>query len=228
MGAEKMILQSKIKDFIIEIELYARQKLHNPVEVGELLQIVLQTGMRDPFEGLIFQAKILVRTQEIMKRIGPGAEGYENLSIEFQTGMNKAIGHIQALIKKAPHDVEQKFIDSFLEVQPENIHRLIELLSDLKWIKNYHIDGKLLPYETTSAAQNGFSSKAGKNKSYEREAAPLCQIRRSAFFALLLFILFLFIDPPVTILGWVLTLGIAAFLMYIVIQSHHMTRLPNS
>jgi hypothetical protein len=40
----------------------------------------------------------------------------------------------------------------------------------------------------------------------------------------ILFVLFLFIDPPVTIFGWILSLGIAAFLMYIILQIYIMNR----
>ena len=82
-----MNVRLEMKDFIDELEIYAKRKLNYPVEVGELLQIVMQTELVAEFEDLIFQAKFLVRTQEIMKRISPGMDGFEKLSTEFQSSV---------------------------------------------------------------------------------------------------------------------------------------------
>jgi hypothetical protein len=117
------------------------------VEVGELLQIIVQTGLVNEFEELIFQAKFLVRTQEIMRRIGPGAEGFQKLYTAFQSGMKKSIDILKILISGATAEFAQKFVETFLTMKNESIDRLTNLFTDLSWVKNWQIDGKPLPHE---------------------------------------------------------------------------------
>jgi hypothetical protein len=58
----------------------------------------------------------------------------------------------------------------------------------------------------------------------EDETEPLVRIQKSVLSIAVLFFLFLFIDSPVTVIGWILLLGIAAFLAYIIIQIHAIKR----
>ena len=44
----------------------------------------------------------------------------------------------------------------------------------------------------------------------------------------ILLVLFLFIDPPVTILGWIISLWIAALLVYIIVQMFFLRSNTNS
>ncbi len=92
----------KIKNFIEELEVFAEQKLNYPAEIGELLQIVIDTGMTKEFNDLIFKAKFLVRTREIMKRIGPGMDGFEKLSSEFQSGVKEADSIFNMVVERTP------------------------------------------------------------------------------------------------------------------------------
>jgi hypothetical protein len=141
-----MNVRPNIQEFVAKLESYAKQKLNYPAEVGELLQIVETTGMTDGFEELIFQAKFLVRTQEIMKRIGPGSEGFQKLYTEFQSGLKKSTDILKELISRTPMEIAQKFSETFMTTDTENIDRLMKLFIDLSWIKNWQIDGKPLPY----------------------------------------------------------------------------------
>jgi hypothetical protein len=223
-----MTLRPDIIEFIDALEVFAKRKLNYPLEVGELLQMSAQTGLTREFEELIFQAKFLVRTQEVMKRIGKDAQGFEKLSVEFQSGLEKAMNLLKNLSERAGQEGVQKYSTMFFAMETESIARLMILFSDLSWIKNYQVDGKLLPYETVS--MNLTSSK--KNSNLEKGTPQqvnqlknaLSRIQRSAVLAAVLFVLVALIDPPVTILGWILTLGIIALLVYISIQLYFLHR----
>jgi len=203
----------KIKSFIEELEVFAEQKLNYPAEIGELLQIVMDTGMTKEFDDLIFQAKFLVRTREIMKRIGPGTDGFEKLSSEFQSSIKDADSIFNMIVDRTPLSSARKLTNTFNIAETESFNRLMKLFFDLSWIKNWQIDGKSLPYETNFTAKSGHHTKADEEKS-----EPLIRIQKSAFSIAILFILLLFIDPPVTVIGWILSLGIAVFLVYIIVQ----------
>jgi hypothetical protein len=223
-----MNIRPDMKDFIDELEIYAKRKLNYPVEVGELLQIVIQTGLVGEFEDLIFQAKFLVRTQEIMKRIGPGMDGFEKLSTEFQSSVKKSINFLNMLVERAPSDVSRKLADMFTVMETDSFNRLIKLLSDLSWIKNWQVDGKPLPYEMKSDVKLSLQNIEEGNVHGEKIILSLVQIQKSALLCAILFLLFLLIDSPVTIFGWILSLGIEAFLVYIIFQIYSINRTPKS
>jgi len=217
-----------MKDFIDELEIYAKRKLNYPAEVGELLQIVMQTGLVGEFEGLIFQAKFLVRTQEIMKRIGPGMDGFEKLSTEFQSSVKKSIDSLNMIVERAPSDIARKLTDTFIVMETDSFSRLMKLFSDLSWIKRWQVDGKPLPYEMKSAIIVDYQDGTKEKELEEKASVPLVRIQKSALLCAILFLLFLLIDSPVTILGWILSLGIAVFLVYIILQIYSIKRTPKS
>ena len=223
-----MNVRRDMKDFIAELEIYTKRKLNYPTEVGELLQIVMQTGLIGEFEDLIFQAKFLVRTQEIMKRIGPGVDGFEKLSTEFQSSMKKSIDFLNLLVERAPSDVARKLTDMFIVMETDSFSRLMKLFSDLSWIKRWQVDGKPLPYETKSAVLVEYQDGTKEKELGEKASVSLVRIQKSALLCAILFLFFLLIDSPVTILGWILSLGIAVFLMYIILQIYSIKKTPKS
>jgi hypothetical protein len=223
-----MTLRPDIVEFVADLEMFVKRKLNYPVEVGELLQIVVQTGLVGEFEDLIFQAKFLVRTQEIMKRIGPGMDGFEKLSTEFQSSVKKSINFLNMLVERAPSDVSRKLADMFTVMETDSFNRLMKLLSDLSWIKNWQVDGKPLPYEMKSDVKLSLQNIEEGDVHGEKINLILVQIQKSALLCAILFLLFLLIDSPVTIFGWILSLGIAVFLMYIIFQIYSIKRTSKS
>jgi len=215
-----------IEEFIRKLEMYAKRKLYYPMEVRKLLLIVIQKGLVDEFDGLIFQAKFLVRTQEIMKRIGPGMDGFEKLSTEFQSSMKKSIDFLNLLVEKAPSDIARKLTDMFVVKETDSFSRLMKLFSDLSCIKNWQVDGKPLPYETKPNIKSDLLYNVERKVRGEEPNLPLVRIQQSAWLGTLFVVLMLCVDPPVTVLGWCLSLGIAVFLVYIILQIYVLKRTP--
>ena len=227
-----MNIRPDIVEFVVDLEVFRKRKLNYPLEVAELLQIAVQTGLISEFEELTFQAKFLTRTQNIMKQIGHETKEFEKLSTEFHSGIEKSLNLLKTLVGRVATDVIQKYSDAFFAMETESFTRLMKLYSDLSWIKNWQIDGKLLPYETKlskiNATQEHTNRQTIGNNQNNKSTKSLSRVQRSAVLTAILFILFLLIDPPVTILGWILSLGIAALLAYIVIQILFLTKNPNS
>jgi hypothetical protein len=208
-----------IKGFVNELESYAKQKLNYPDEIQELLKIIEKSGTIKEFEDLILQAKFLVKTQEIIKRIGPGTDGFEKISSEFQSGVKKAKDLLDLIMNSAPSDFTRELKSSFNLEETDNFNRLLKLFYDLSWIKNWQIDGKLLPFDTQSEEKPNY-----KNGEKENETELLTRIQKSALSIAALLIMYLFIDYPITVIGRILLVGIAAFLTYIIIQIHEIKR----
>ena len=226
-----MIVRPDIAEFVANLEVFGKRKLNYPVEIGEILQIAFQTGLTNEFEELIFQAKFLTRTQDVMRKIGNEAEGFEKLSAEFQTGINRSMELLKILVGSSSVDIIRKYSDTFFAMETEGFLRLMNLYSDLSWIKNWQIDGRPLPYEREllkTTAHRDHVNRQRKEKQLNQSAKSFARIQKSAMLGVILFVLFLLIDPPVTILGWIISLWIAVLLVYIVIQIVLYQRTQNS
>lgn len=208
-----------IQKFINELEIYSNRKLNYPEEVGQILQIVMQTGLVGEFEDLIFQAKFFVSTQELMKRIGPSTDGFEKLSAEYQKSIKTAMNILKTIMEEPQSDVDKEWAKKFVAIDADGLNRFVKLSSDLGAIKNWQIDGKPLPYNSNPAV-----SLRSQDDTKKKAVVLLIRIQKSALLSMVLFILFLFLDTPVTTLGWILSLGIAAFLLYIILQISIMNR----
>ncbi len=215
-----------INEFIRQLETYTGKKLNYPAKLGELLLLVEQTGSINDFEELIFQAKFLVKSGEMMQRIGPGTEGFERLSTEFQTSVKNSVSRLKLLIEKAPAaNTRQHFADLF-SAEADGIENFMKLASDLRWIKNWQVDGMPMPYESNEPPSAGSENRGdGRLKSKGEDDAkenPLARIRSGSGLAAALMVLSILIDPPATILGWTLSVVIIALLAYIVLQLHRL------
>jgi len=227
-----MNIRPDIAEFVVELELFGKRRLNYPLEVGELLQITVQTGLINEFEELIFQAKFLTRTQDVLQRIGPDAQGFDKLSAELQSGVKRSLDLLKMLVERSAADVTQKYSDIFFAMETESFACLMKLYFDLSWIKNWQIDGKLLPYETKSLIITTHQEQTNRQtielNPKTKSTNSLSRIQKSAVLAAILFVLCILIDPPITIFGWALSVGIAVLLVYIVIQTFFLTRNPNS
>lgn len=216
-----MIVSPEILKFVEKLEAYAGQKMHYPVELGVLLQCAAASGRTQELNELCFQAKFLVRTNEIIKRIGPGGEGYEKLVSEFQLSAQKINKTIQELMKNIPEEDIARFKNIFNDTQGEGVQYFINFMIDVSWLKNWQVDGNLMPFEKNNAVQENSKREEGGG---ERTIRSLAQIQRSASMSVVLLIVYLVVDSPVTFLGWLLSLGIAAFLLYIIFEIYYLSR----
>ena len=197
--------RTEIKDFLDRLHIFSGQRILHPSELVFFLESISSGTKQEIFKDLVFQAKFVTKTQEVMKRIGVGANGFEKLSNELQTGVSKSVALMKELSKDATW--EKQFQIQFLSSDGAGLQRFMEFLGDLSWVKNWQVDGNPMPYDTRWSA--GVTSNLQRNQK---------QLVRTSILAYLLFVAFLFIDPPATTLGWILSLGILVMLSYIVFE----------
>jgi cation transport ATPase len=222
--------QSKVDIFIHQLQISTRHSLSYPNELSCILALTFKEGKSQLFEDLIFHAKFIVKTQEVMNRIGPKADGFEKIASEFQSSVKHATELLGAMVESS--DQKDDFEAKIFSFETDSFTRLMKLFSDLSWIKNWQIDGKPLPYEMKSSmiipAQENVTQQTKEEQRQHQSTKSITRILGSAVLGMILFVLFLLIDSPVTILGWILSLWIAALLVYIVIQILFFMRNKNS
>ncbi len=131
--------------FLDELQRSSSRTLKFPREVGLLLEASAGTDNHDRFEEIVFLAKFLTKTYEIMQRIGPDGEGYDKLSREFQQSGEKVSAAVQDILTTVPENLRVHFTQSFLTMDPQSFAQYLDLLSDLTVIKNWMLDGNPLP-----------------------------------------------------------------------------------
>ena len=195
MAENEKIFSTETEALLDQLDRRSTDKLHFRVEVGRLIEAASSSANRSTFDDLIFRAKFAVKTRDVMKRIGPGAEGFEKLSKEFQESIKETSSLLAVLTSSLPQNDREEFRRQFLQIESASFQNLLLLLSDLAAVKNWLIDGHSLPTESPRKSGNHSSSS---------NQITLKQLRASSVVALLLLAAFLVIEPPVTTIGWAL------------------------
>ncbi len=200
------------QQFAEQLRAFASGRLNYPRDIAVLVDLSWKQNMGQVFRDVIFHAKFAVKTKEVMARIGRDGQGYDKLSGEFQNSVEKTTTLLKTILKEAPADIKERFVNSFFSLDQESFANLAKLLEDLCWVKNWEVDGNSLPLNDDQTP-----AISGRNPS--REAVSW--IRKSSVLGLVLILLLLIADPPVTSLGWGIAIVVALLLLVIVLSSHN-------
>jgi hypothetical protein len=133
--------------FIRDLQVYSNSKLFFTAEMEFLLSETVLRQMGQPLLDAAFHAKFIVKTQEVMRRIGPNADGFDKLAAELQASIEKASSLLKTIVKEADEGVKKTFTHTFFRMDSEGFSNLMKLFSDLAWLKNWENDGKRIPFE---------------------------------------------------------------------------------
>ncbi len=135
-----MKISPETTHLVEEVEVLAHQRLHNSADLAVLLEIAKSQPQEQVLDNLSFLSKFLTKTFAVMTRIGKNGEGYEKLSREFTENLEKATSQLRAMMNEAPDDVRRRFTSEYFTMSPDALNRLMHLLNDLSWYKNWKID----------------------------------------------------------------------------------------
>ena len=138
-------LPEEINRFLEQLGQFASRELPYGDDVGVLLARAKQLGDIQSFEDLIFVSKFVSKSIEVMRRIGPNADGYQKLATEFKENAERASTLAKALLDRGDAAEKQRFHDEYFGNDQESFGRFLGLLGDLGWVKNWRVDGKPLP-----------------------------------------------------------------------------------
>jgi hypothetical protein len=216
-------LHPSSKQFIDDLQQYSGRTLAFPQEIGFLVDQTRERGMEQLFLDVIFHAKFATKTKEVMSRIGPGVDGYDKLSVEFQTSIEKVSTLLKTIVKESSDEIKRHFVEDFFSLDQASFSRFTGLLEDLSWVKNWEVDGKSLPISKTSLKTAGPVERVAPSiKDGAKQSENVPRIRNGALLGIVLMLLLFFVDPPVTFLGWGLAIVVVLMLLYISMATHAM------
>jgi hypothetical protein len=140
-----MDVKPRTLEFLRELERSSNQKLNFPKELAHLLDAARQHQKMDAFEEAIFLAKFITKSAAIMRRIGPDGEGFDKLSAEVESGIQKTSQLLSGISASCPDEAAKHQAVLFFSMSHETLDRLMKLFADLTLVKNWVLDKKPLP-----------------------------------------------------------------------------------
>ena len=137
-----MILSENTKKLLDKINVLSGRRLQRSMDLGTLIEIASVLGREQVLDDLAFHAKFLTKSFDLMQRIGKDGEGYDKLSSEFSSNVQKCQSLINALTEGSEGTTASHFTSTYCTVGEMTMDNLMQLFHDLGWYKNYRIDTK--------------------------------------------------------------------------------------
>ncbi len=198
-----------IDRFLDQVEQHAKRSMVHRGDVAALLHAASARSMEQAFQDAVFHATFVIKTRDVMKRVGAGGEGFDTLKAEFIEGIERVSALLRTLVKEESDEVKDRFAGRFFRVEKDCLDRLLDLMSDLALIKHWEVDGHPLPFPARE------HTRTERKTGAETMQLHLRNMTRAARLALVLLIILFIIDGPFTILGWVTALIVAGLLIVI-------------
>jgi len=143
-----VMIRSETRTLLDSVEHHTGHELQLRDRISLLMEMAVAHRQEHVFHDLIFLAKFLWNSYNVMQRIGSDAEGYPKLAAEFRDSVEKFSTLVKTLVKEGPEEVKESFKADFLRLSGDSLDNLIRLARDLSWIKNYSIDTRQPIFES--------------------------------------------------------------------------------
>ncbi len=117
------------------LDQYSQGSLRKKNDVAVLLELAALQLNADIIAELSFHGSAMWRVFSVMRKSSPGSEGFMQLETEFANAMNILREHILLLSGDAEEEIQTRFHDTYLHVQPGAIRNLCDLAHDLSHFK---------------------------------------------------------------------------------------------
>ena len=141
-----MTLRPETRQFLTDLQKFAGRLFVHKETIGQLLDQAHAHGTMQVFEDIAFLAKFVSKTFDLLQRIGPDGDGFMKISAEFQSNVEKANTLVKTLVKESPDPVKLPTVETFLRLDQESMAAFMNLMRELAWVKNWMVDGKVLPW----------------------------------------------------------------------------------
>jgi hypothetical protein len=138
-------ISPKTQEFVRQLNDFSARKLTRQDDLAILLELALTKNQKKELEEIAFLAKFLSNTNAILKRSSSDAEGYDKLSQEFRSNLDKVIEALKGIVAEAPSTTKEDFSSRFFSLTADGFENLMNLLCDLNWLKNWINDQKPFP-----------------------------------------------------------------------------------
>ena len=126
--------------FLDAVETFANRKFRYRSDLILLMNAAASHSAHGQFEEIIFLAKFLTNASNVLRRVGHPRDETGKLSDEFGQKLGQISNLIRALIAGISGEERLAFESRFTSLSQESMQRLMILLSELAWVKNFLLD----------------------------------------------------------------------------------------
>jgi hypothetical protein len=127
-------------DLLSALDAFSGHKLTRQDDLGILIELAFLLNRPDALEELCFHSKFVSKAYGMLQRLGKDDKGYESLTQEFTTAVEKSRALIDTLLSASPAETKRAFSYTYLQLTKESLQNLLSLCYDLSWYKNWLID----------------------------------------------------------------------------------------
>jgi hypothetical protein len=135
-----MTLSQSTKELLSQINTLSGNTLKRSMDLGVILELARQQSQQTMLDDLAFSSKFLIKSIELLKRIGEGGEGYDKIEQEVAAQTEKARTIIARLSDGADAMTQSHMRGTYLSMDTVSLQNLLQLFHDLRWYKNYQMD----------------------------------------------------------------------------------------
>jgi hypothetical protein len=122
------------------VEQYSKRRFRYKNEIGILLDAAAERGMQSVFDELAFIGKFIKNAQTILTRDNLDKSVTTRLADEVRINLEKSVRGIAILIENCSPDEKKSITDQFMNISKENVQKLLTLMMELSWFKNFSLD----------------------------------------------------------------------------------------
>jgi hypothetical protein len=122
------------------VEQYSKRRFRYKNEIGILLDAAAERGMQSVFDELAFIGKFIKNAQTILTRDNLDKSVTTRLADEVRINLEKSVRDIAILIENCSPDEKKSITDQFMNISKENVQKLLTLMMELSWFKNFSLD----------------------------------------------------------------------------------------
>ncbi len=132
----------KLTDLLSLVEKIYQRKFNYKYVVSQILDNLKCKNDISSINNLIFYSKFLHNTLNVIKKGIDNIEGFDKLQIEFEKKLESVAEILRNSAIGFNVEVKETFETEYLSKTAESFGRLVILLEDLSWLKNFEIDTK--------------------------------------------------------------------------------------
>ncbi|MGA9116383.1 MAG: hypothetical protein WB626_06385 [Bacteroidota bacterium] len=129
-----------VERILSELDTLSRTGLRRRADLGFLLEAASRKGRESLLEQAGFHAKFASRAERIMKRIGPGGEGYDKLSAECAAALERVRSLVERVLEGEDTPRARALAAGLRAHTLSALASFMDLCCDLGWYKNRLLD----------------------------------------------------------------------------------------
>jgi hypothetical protein len=132
-------MNQNINELVEEIEEHSGNQLKRKKDLSDLIHLGYSNNQKELIEELSFSSKYVQGLFRVLSKASGNKEiqNIGQIKSDLSANLEKVREKINRLLSNADESTRKYFRENYLQLSPQSLWNLTELLSDLEWTKKY-------------------------------------------------------------------------------------------